>query len=176
MIFRALLWMALLLPCLGLGQDGFWKDFDEALYEVSDRRRLEKIKEQSAELDRFHFSDIDGVAFNLTPDRQWRFMFAKRLGWEQVVFQEAEDLTAYYFSERMHPMTGKEITEMFGLNGAPEKVNPLNIVHFSNERFEEVFVLRAKNQPYAVVVYIHSYANGDMTSWFKEMRYYFVLE
>lgn len=165
---------AIIFGQVALSQDGTFYDWQEDLYPITNQKRLFKTIDRIEELDRFFFGDRDKVVFELESDRRWRFMFAKRAGWEQVVFQEAEDQLAYFLSENMTPMTGKDLTEMFGLTGPPKKVNPLNIVHFSNERFEEVFAMRAKNEPYAVVVYVYSYANGNMTSWFKEMRYYFI--
>jgi len=174
--FKYLIWVGFILPLMGWSQVSSLNDFLEDLYEVTDSKRLSKIKDTSEELDRYYFSDIDVLSFNLAPDRRWRLMFAKSEGWREIVGQEAEDLSGFFLSEEMSPLTGKEITEMFGLRGKPTKVNPTDIQHFSNERFEEIFVMRAKNQPYAVVVYVHSYANGNITSLFSEMRYYFMME
>ncbi len=157
-------------------QDGTFFEWEEDLYQIDNQKRLLKVMDRIDELDSYQFNDIAKVNFELAEERQWGCMLAKRLGWEQVVHQETEDLTAYFYSEDMSLMTGKDVKEMFGFSGPPIKVDPMNISHYSNERFEDCFVLKAKNEPYAVVVLVHSYANGNMTSWFKETRYYFVLE
>jgi hypothetical protein len=159
-----------------LSQDGSFQDWQEDLYEIEKSKDLSKTIDKIDELDKYYFNDIDGVVFELIQDETFRFMFAKRLGWKQVVHQEAEDQLAHFFSEDLSVLTGKDITDMFGLHGKPQRVDPFSSNQNASDRFEEVFVLRAKDEPFAVVVHIHNYPNGNMTSWYVETRYYFTEE
>jgi hypothetical protein len=157
-------------------QDGSLSDFEESLEQVYNQEILFELMDQAEKLDRVYFSDINAVQFDLEPDMNWRFLFKKVSGWEEIVGQKPDDLTAYFISDIMIPMQGWEISQMFGITGGPEEVNPVDIVQFSSKRFNETFLLRNKHHDYLVVIAVHAYPNGNMTSWFREERYYFERE
>jgi len=159
-----------------VAQDGSLFDFEEGLEQVYNQELVYELMDRSEKLDRIYFSDINAVQFQLEPDRNWRFLFKKITGWEEIVGQKPDDLTAYFVSDLMNTMQGWEITQMFGTTGKPNEVNPVDIVHFSSKRFGETFLLRNKHHEYLVVVAVHAYPDGNMTSWFREERYYFERE
>ncbi len=154
-------------------QDGSLVDFEEGLERVYSQDLVYELMDRSEKLDRVYFSDINAVQFQLEPDKNWRFLFKKTSGWEEIVGQKPDDLTAYFVSDLVNRMQGWEITQMFGTIGKPNEVNPVDIVQLSSKRFSETFLLRNKHHDYLVVIAVHAYPNGDMTSWFREERYYF---
>jgi len=149
------------------------QSFEENLEQVFNQEIVYELMDRAEELDRVYFSDINAVRFELEPDRNWRFLFKKVDGWSEVVGQKPEDLTAYYISDLVVPMKGEEISQVFAITGRPEEVNPVDIDHFSSKRFAETFLLRNKHRNYLVIIAVHAYPNGNMTSWFRETRYYF---
>lgn len=157
-------------------QDGSLVDFEENLEQVYNWEVVYELMDYAEKLDRIYFSDINAVQFHLEPDMNWSFLFKKLSGWEEIVGQKPDDLTAYFVSDLMKPMQGWEITQMFGTLGKPKEVNPVDIVQLSGKRFSETFLLRNRHHDYLVVVQIHAYPNGNMTSWFREARYYFKRE
>ena len=166
----------LFFPICVLAQDGTLAYFEEDLEEVFDMKTFEKLRDQAKELERVYFDSPTDLSYNLAPDRKWRFMFAKRSGWRQIVGQDAQDQTAYYLSDYITVLTGQEITDMFGLRGKPVEGEASGDVMVSAKPFQSTYALQTLNDNYAVVVKIHSYPNGNMTSWYVEERYYFVLD
>lgn len=157
-------------------QDGSLVNFEESLEEVYNQELVFELMDRSEKLDRIYFSDTNAVRFDLEPYMNWRFLFKKVSGWEEIAGQKPDDLTAYFISDMMTPMQGWEINQIFRITGGPEQVNPVDIVQFSSKRFKETFLLRNKHHDYLVVIAIHAYPDGNMDSWFKEERYYFKKE
>lgn len=156
-------------------QDASLEDFLDNLIEIDHPDGLISTVDQSKELDRRYFSEINVGEFELQPNSLWRFLFMRRFGWQQIVGNEVEDLTACYVPSSVIIKSEREITQMFDLDSRPSE-GRIQYPGISSERYNLSYVLTAKGGSYAVVILAHNYPNGNQTSWYREEMYYFKKE
>lgn len=129
-------------------------------------KHIETIKEISIP------ANID----SLSSDSKWELLYLHETGWQESMPNNPHTINNLYIGKQNNIVTGKDLKDFFQSIGQKEIVfnqlpPELSYMHRGaplNGKFTIIFL---KNN-HITLQYIHSYPNGNQSSWFRKTNYY----
>ncbi|WP_291137003.1 hypothetical protein [Flavobacterium sp. UBA7663] len=117
-------------------------------------------------------ADID----SLSSDSKWELLYLHQTGWQESMPNNPHKINNLYIGKRNNVVTGKDIKDFFQsigqkeivFNELPSELSYMNRGAPLNGKFTIIFL---KNN-HITLQYIHSYPNGNQSSWFRKTNYY----
>lgn len=113
---------------------------------------------------------------SISSDSKWELLYLHETGWEEKMPNDRHIINNLYIGKRNNIVAGKDIKDFYQTKGKKEIVLdlfPAEITYISrgapmNGKFTIIFL---KNN-HITLQYIHSYPNGNQSSWFRKTNYY----
>jgi len=113
---------------------------------------------------------------SLSSDSKWELLYLHETGWQESMPNNPHTINNLYIGKQNNIVTGKDLKDFFQLIGQKEIVfnqlpSELSYMHRGaplNGKFTIIFL---KNN-HITLQYIHSYPNGNQSSWFRKTNYY----
>jgi len=117
-------------------------------------------------------ADID----SLSSDSKWELLYLHQTGWQESMPNNPHKINNLYIGKRNNVVTGKDLKDFFQsigqkeivFNQLPSELSYMNRGAPLNGKFTIIFL---KNN-HITLQYIHSYPNGNQSSWFRKTNYY----
>ncbi len=87
--------------------------------------------------------------------------------------QKKDYYGCYLAKASTHSLSGSDIFEIFGLSAKKFPLNAVPIVWGRNAPFNGEWTASLGNEDHLIVCRVHSYPDGNQTSWYHEQVYYF---
>ena len=113
---------------------------------------------------------------SLSSDSKWELLYLHETGWQESMPNNPHNINNLYIGKQNNIVTGKDLKDFFQSIGQKEIVfnqlpPELSYMHRGaplNGKFTIIFL---KNN-HITLQYIHSYPNGNQSSWFRKTNYY----
>ena len=113
---------------------------------------------------------------SLSSDSKWELLYLHQTGWQESMPNNPHTINNLYIGKQNNIVTGKDLKDFFQSIGQKEIVfnqlpPELSYMHRGaplNGKFTIIFL---KNN-HITLQYIHSYPNGNQSSWFRKTNYY----
>lgn len=118
-------------------------------------------------------SSIDSISTN----SKWQLMYLHQTGWEEYLPSASRTINSLYIGKEKNVVSTQEILKVFEWN----KQNKILL-----DKFPAEFSLQPRGAPlngkWTIVFlkndcitlqYVHSYPNGNQSSWYRRTNYYF---
>ena len=113
---------------------------------------------------------------SLSSDSKWELLYLHQTGWQESMPNNPHTINNLYIGKQNNIVTGKDLKDFFQSIGQKEIVfnqlpSELSYMHRGaplNGKFTIIFL---KNN-HITLQYIHSYPNGNQSSWFRKTNYY----
>ena len=128
-----------------------------------------------------HIKNIEEISIpanidSLSSDSKWELLYLHETGWQESMPNNPYKINNLYIGKRNNIVTGKDLKDFFQSIGQKEIVfnqlpPELSYMHRGaplNGKFTIIFL---KNN-HITLQYIHSYPNGNQSSWFRKTNYY----
>ncbi len=128
-----------------------------------------------------HIKIIEAISIpatidSLSSDSKWELLYLHDTGWKESKPNNPQYINNLYIGKKNNTVTGKDLKDFFQSIGQKEitfsELPPeLSYMHRSaplNGKFTIIFL---KNN-HITLQYIHSYPDGNQSSWFKKTNYY----
>ncbi|HLO74309.1 MAG TPA: hypothetical protein VK164_10270 [Flavobacterium sp.] len=117
-------------------------------------------------------ADIDSIS----TDSKWELLYLHQTGWQESMPNNPHNINNLYIGKRNNIVTGKDLKDFFQtigqkeilFNQIPSELSYMNRGAPLNGKFTIIFL---KNN-HITLQYIHSYPNGNQSSWFRKTNYY----
>ena len=117
-------------------------------------------------------ADIDSIS----TDSKWELLYLHQTGWQESMPNNPHNINNLYIGKRNNKVTGKDLKDFFQtigqkeilFNQIPSELSYMNRGAPLNGKFTIIFL--KKN--HITLQYIHSYPNGNQSSWFRKTNYY----
>ena len=128
-----------------------------------------------------HIKNIEEISIpanidSLSSDSKWELLYLHQTGWQESMPNNPHTINNLYIGKQNNSVTGKDLKDFFQSIGQKEIVfnqlpPELSYMHRGaplNGKFTIIFL---KNN-HITLQYIHSYPNGNQSSWFRKTNYY----
>ena len=128
-----------------------------------------------------HIKNIEEISIpanidSLSSDSKWELLYLHETGWQESMPNNPYKINNLYIGKRNNIVTGKDLKDFFQtigqkeilLNQLPSELSYMNRGAPLNGKFTIIFL---KNN-HITLQYIHSYPNGNQSSWFRKTNYY----
>ena len=128
-----------------------------------------------------HIKNIEEISIpanidSLSSDSKWELLYLHQTGWQESMPNNPHTINNLYIGKQNNIVTGKDLKDFFQSIGQKEIVfnqlpSELSYMHRGaplNGKFTIIFL---KNN-HITLQYIHSYPNGNQSSWFRKTNYY----
>jgi hypothetical protein len=128
-----------------------------------------------------HIKNIEEISIpanidSLSSDSKWELLYLHETGWQESMPNNPHTINNLYIGKQNNIVTGKDLKDFFQSIGQKEIVfnqlpPELSYMHRGaplNGKFTIIFL---KNN-HITLQYIHSYPNGNQSSWFRKTNYY----
>ena len=128
-----------------------------------------------------HIKNIEEISIpanidSLSSDSKWELLYLHQTGWQESMPNNPHKINNLYIGKRNNVVTGKDIKDFFQsigqkeivFNQLPSELSYINRGASLNGKFTIIFL---KNN-HITLQYIHSYPNGNQSSWFRKTNYY----
>ena len=113
---------------------------------------------------------------SLSSDSKWELLYLHETGWQESMPNNPHNINNLYIGKRNNIVTGKDLKDFFQtigqkeilFNQLPSELSYMNRGAPLNGKFTIIFL---KNN-LITLQYIHSYPNGNQSSWFRKTNYY----
>lgn len=113
---------------------------------------------------------------SIPADSKWELLYLHETGWQESMPNNPHKINNLYIGKRNNIVTGKDLKDFFQTIGQKEILFnqiPSDLTYMSrgaplNGKFTIIFL---KNN-HITLQYIHSYPNGNQSSWFRKTNYY----
>ena len=113
---------------------------------------------------------------SISSDSKWELLYLHETGWQESMPNNPHKINNLYIGKRNNIVTGKDLKDFFQtigqkeilLNQLPSELSYMNRGAPLNGKFTIIFL---KNN-HITLQYIHSYPNGNQSSWFRKTNYY----
>ena len=113
---------------------------------------------------------------SLSSDSKWELLYLHQTGWQESMPNNPHKINNLYIGKRNNVVTGKNLKDFFQsigqkeivFNQLPSELSYMNRGAPLNGKFTIIFL---KNN-HITLQYIHSYPNGNQSSWFRKTNYY----
>lgn len=147
-------------------------EFQKNLIKVKSNDSLKIITSQIQNIEK-QLNSEDAITINQST--KWKLVCYAVNGWSQIVGQPKSTVNDKYVSStKDEVVTTENLFKIFNLKYNDSiflKNIPLVFERedFFNRKTTPIII----NNKYLVLRYVHSYPNGNQTSWYREMNYYF---
>jgi hypothetical protein len=162
------------------GQTYLTSMFDNFLVELKSKDSLEKFKTAIDSITKdWSKSDSSNIRFSLSD--KWNLFYFQFSGSEQYFGSMPPSGTVidqcYISTNKDTAFTSKQIFCEFNIGDSISlKENPLKYfptIYEREDKFNAKWTAILPNSEYLIIRMVHSYPNGNATSWYKERTYYF---
>jgi len=128
-----------------------------------------------------HIKNIEEISIpanidSLSSDSKWELLYLHETGWQESMPNNPHTINNLYIGKQNNIVTGKDLKDFFQSIGQKEIIfnqlpSELSYMHRGaplNGKFTIIFL---KNN-HITLQYIHSYPNGNQSSWFRKTNYY----
>lgn len=128
-----------------------------------------------------HIKNIEEISIpanidSLSSDSKWELLYLHQTGWQESMPNNPHKINNLYIGKRNNVVTGKDLKDFFQsigqkeivFNQLPSELSYMNRGAPLNGKFTIIFL---KNN-HITLQYIHSYPNGNQSSWFRKTNYY----
>jgi hypothetical protein len=128
-----------------------------------------------------HIKNIEEISIpanidSLSSDSKWELLYLHQTGWQESMPNNPHKINNLYIGKRNNVVTGKNLKDFFQsigqkeivFNQLPSELSYMNRGAPLNGKFTIIFL---KNN-HITLQYIHSYPNGNQSSWFRKTNYY----
>jgi hypothetical protein len=128
-----------------------------------------------------HIKNIEEISIpanidSLPSNSKWELLYLHQTGWQESMPNNPHTINNLYIGKQNNIVTGKDLKDFFQSIGQKEIVfnqlpPELSYMHRGaplNGKFTIIFL---KNN-HITLQYIHSYPNGNQSSWFRKTNYY----
>lgn len=113
---------------------------------------------------------------SIYPDSKWELLYLHETGWQESMPNNPYKINNLYIGKQNNIVTGKDLKDFFQtigqkeilFNEIPPELSYMNRGAPLNGKFTIIFL--KKN--HITLQYIHSYPNGNQSSWFRKTNYY----
>lgn len=148
-------------------------EFQKNLVKIKNNDSLKIVTSQIQNIEK-QFNSNDSITINQLT--KWKLICYTVNGWYQIVGQPKSITNDKYVSNNKEAVVGttENLLKIFNLKYNDSiflKKIPLVFERedFFNRKTTPIII----NNKYLVLRYVHSYPNGNQTSWYREMNYYF---
>ena len=155
-------------------QENELSKFQKNLIQVKNVDSLKIITKEIQNIEKL-INSKDSITINKSTN--WKLISYTVNGWREIVGQPKTTVNNKYVSNTNEVVTTENLLKIFSLNYSDSiflKSVPLIYErdHFFNRKTTPIII----NNQYLILRYVHSYPNGNQTSWFSETNYYFKKE
>lgn len=160
-----------------IGQTYLTSSFDNLLIELRDKDSLEKFKTVIDSIKKeWSKSDSTNIRFSLSD--KWNLIYFQFSGSEHHFGSMPVGINHCYISTNKDTVfTSKQIFCEFNIGDSISlKEYPLKYfptIYEREDEFNAKWTAILPNSEYLIIRMVHSYPNGNATSWYKERTYYF---
>lgn len=145
--------------------------FRNGMTKVVDADSLKAIKKEINELVE-NISKVNStkVAFDLKTE--WNLLYKQDYNWTELYPNHSSTVEIYSVTTSEIRMPGDEIFAIFNID---TKRMPLNFLPFVRARgclYNGEWTATIINE-FLIIRYVHSYPDGNQTSWYREKKYFF---
>ena len=128
-----------------------------------------------------HIKNIEEISIpanidSLSSDSKWELLYLHQTGWKESMPNNPHTINNLYIGKQNNIVTGKDLKDFFQsigqkeivFNELPSELSYMNRGAPLNGKFTIIFL---KNN-HITLQYIHSYPNGNQSSWFRKTNYY----
>lgn len=157
------------------GQTYLTSSFDNLLIELRDKDSLEKFK---LNLDSIRKSFTFSYDEKFTLSDKWNLIYFQFSGWEHWEGIGQTSINHCYITTNKDTVfTSKQVFCEFNIGDSISiKQNPLKYfptIYERDDALNSKWTAILPNSVYLIIRLVHSYPNGNATSWYKERTYYF---
>lgn len=162
----------ILISVITFSQENKLSQFQKTLLQVKNQDSLQALKEEILNV----YKTVS-IRNSIKESTKWKFLCSTENGWTEIVGRNKTITDSKFVSKTKIIYSTQEVFELFDL-----KYNDSSIIDFVPFVFERDNYYNRKTTPiilnnsYLIVRYVHSYPNGNQTSWYHENSYYFKKE
>lgn len=113
---------------------------------------------------------------SLSSDSKWELLYLHETGWQESMPNNPHTINNLYIGKRNNIVTGKDLKDFFQSIGQKEIIfnqlpSELSYMHRGAPLNGKFTIISLKNN-HITLQYIHSYPNGNQSSWFRKTNYY----
>lgn len=162
----------ILISVITFSQENKLSQFQKTLIQVKNQDSLQALKEEILNV----YKTVS-IRNSIKESTKWKLLCYSENGWTEIVGQKRSDIDFKFVSKNTTDYTTAEIFEIFNLT-----YNDSLILNYAPQVFTRENPYNRKTTPiatndnYLAFRYVHSYPNGNQTSWYHERIYYFKRE
>ncbi len=155
-------------------QENELSKFQKNLVQVKNVDSLKLVTKEIQSIEKL-INSKDSITINKSTN--WKLICYSVNGWREIVGQPKTTVNNKYVSNNNEVVTTENLLKIFNLN-YNDSIFLKNIPliyereHLFNRKTTPIVI----NNQYLVLRYVHSYPNGNQTSWYTETNYYFKKE
>lgn len=146
-------------------------EFQKNLVKVKNKDSLKNITSEIQNIEK-QLNSEDAITINQST--KWKLFCYTVNGWSQIVGRPKSTTNDKYVSNTKELVTTENLLKIFNLKYNDSMFLKNFPLVFEREDFynRKTTPIIIKNK-YLILRYVHSYPNGNQTSWYNEMNYYF---
>ena len=155
-------------------QENELSKFQKNLIQVKNIDSLKIITKEIQSIEKL-INPKDSISINQST--KWKVICYTVKGWRQIVGQPKTVVNDKYVSINKEVLTTEKLLQIFNLKYNDSIfLKNVPLVYEREDFFNRKTTPIVINNQYLILRYVHSYPNGNQTSWYSETNYYFKKE
>ena len=155
-------------------QENELSKFQKNLVQVKNKDSLKIVESEILNIQN-QLNEKDSITINKST--KWKLICYSVKGWREIVGQPKTVVNDKYVSINKEVLTTEKLLQIFNLKYNDSIfIKNVPLVYEREDFFNRKTTPIIINNQYLLLRYVHSYPNGNQTSWYTETNYYFKKE
>ncbi|WP_395054109.1 hypothetical protein [Flavobacterium sp.] len=140
-------------------------------------KNIDSLKTFTNEIQNIQKFNTKDIIPSINQSTKWKLICYKINGWNEIVGQQKTQVNRIFVSNNKDNLTTEDVLKIFDIKYNDSIfLKNVPLVYEREDFFNRKTTPIVINNQYLLLRYVHSYPNGNQTSWYTETNYYFKKE